>query len=184
MNFYLPAKHPDKQGNSVAFLTIKTWDAFLYDSRVSHKPLTCKNETFLSVPHILATPGHTANPPSRESTGSAIGLIRVAPVPTGRQMTASVVSVLFYRTAEYPELLWWEKNTPRERQMGRRHSGTVLLAESSFEKSSHKWQVEDAAFCFRRWESLPKHSHIQHSSPAMQGNYPVWQCNWLIITSC
>lgn len=169
MNFYLPAKHPDNQGISVAFLTWgKTWDVFSYDSQVSHKSLTCKNETFLSVPHILATPGHTANPPSRESTGSAIGLIQAAPVPTGRQMTASVVSGLLHRTAEYPELLWWEKKTPRERQMGRRRSGTALLAESSLEKSSHKQQVEDTAFCFWRWESLPKHSHIQHWRSLLQ----------------
>ena len=162
MNFYPSAKHPDNEGISIASLTInKTRDTLLYDSWVSHKPWTSKNYTDLSVPHILATPGHAANPPGRESTGSAIWLIQVALAPTGRQMTASVVSVLLCRRAWYPDLLWWKKTTPREKQLGRRHLGNVLLAEPSFEKSNRKWQVEDTALCFWRCGSLPKHSHIR-----------------------
>lgn len=105
MNFYPSAKHLDNQGISIAFFTNKPQDIFLYDSWVSHKSLTLNNYTGLFVPHILATPGHAAKPPGRESTGSAIWLIQVALVPVGRQMTASVVSVLLYHRAQYPDLL-------------------------------------------------------------------------------
>ena len=121
---------------------------------------TFKNYTDLSVPHVLATAGHAVSPPGREITGSAIRLIQVAPIPAGKQMMTSTVSVLLYCGAWYPDLFWWKKTRPREKRLGRRHSGGVLLAEPS-EKPNRKWQAEDTAFCFWRWESSPKRCHKQ-----------------------
>lgn len=93
MNFYLSAKHPDNQGNSVAdnIITNNKDETLSYPTLQYLTNLNVQ-ELDLSVSHILATPGDAANPPGKKSTGSAIWLIQVALVPVGQQMMASVVS--------------------------------------------------------------------------------------------
>lgn len=84
---------------------------------------------------ILATPGHRANPSGRESTGSAIWLIQVALVPVGRQADDSKCGVSTPLPRELvTDLLRQKKITPRQKELARKHSGNVFVAESSSEK--------------------------------------------------